>query len=56
MRVIDILDQLSLIYGQITPAALEDNDHIFQSPISAADAPKVLFCCIKECAEKALLG
>jgi len=31
MRVIDILDQLSLIYGQPTPAALEANDHIFRS-------------------------
>jgi hypothetical protein len=56
MRVIDILDQLSLIYGQPTPAALEANDHIFRSPTSAADAPKVLFRRIEECAEKALLG
>jgi hypothetical protein len=57
MRVIDILDQLSLTYGQPTPPALESNDHIFQtSPTSAANAPEVLFCCIKECAEKALLG
>ncbi len=29
MRVIDILDQLSSIYGQPTPSALEANDHIF---------------------------
>jgi hypothetical protein len=56
MRVIDILDQLSLIYGQPTPAALKANDHIFRSPTSAADAPEVLFRRIKECAEKALLG
>ena len=56
MRVIDILDQLSLIYGQPTPAALEANDHIFRSPTSAADAPEVLFRRIEECAEKALLG
>ena len=56
MRVIDILDQLSLIYGQPTPAALEANDHIFRSPTSAADAPEVLFCRIEECVEKALLG
>jgi hypothetical protein len=56
MRVIDILDQLSLIYGQPTPAALEANDHIFRSPTSAADAPDVLFRRIEECAEKALLG
>ena len=55
MRVIDILDQLSLIYGP-TPMSLEANDHIFQSPTSAADAPEVLFCRIEECAEKALLG
>jgi len=56
MRVIDILDQLSLIYGQPTAAALEANDHIFRSPTSAADAPEVLFRRIEECAEKALLG
>ena len=56
MRVIDILDQLSLIYRQPTPAALEANDHIFRSPTSAADAPEVLFRRIEECAEKALLG
>jgi hypothetical protein len=56
MRVIDILDQLSLIYGQPTPAALEANDNIFRSLTSAADAPEVLFRRIEECAEKALLG
>jgi hypothetical protein len=56
MRVIDILDQLSMTYGQPTPSALEANDHIFQSPTSAADPPEVLFRRIKECAETALLG
>jgi hypothetical protein len=56
MRVIDILDQLSLIYGQPTPTALEANDHIFRSLTSAADAPEVLFRRIEECAETALLG
>jgi hypothetical protein len=43
MRVINILDQLSLTYGQPTPLALEANDHIFRSPTLAADPPKVLF-------------
>jgi hypothetical protein len=56
MRVIDILDQLSTTYGQPTPAALEANGHIFQSPMSAADPPEVLFCRIEECTETALLG
>ncbi len=56
MRVIDIHNQLSATYGQPTPAALEANDHIFHSPTLAADPPEVLFCCIKECAETALLG
>jgi hypothetical protein len=55
MRVIDILDQLSATYGQPTPAALEVNDHIFRSPTSAVDPPEVLFRCIEECAETALL-
>ena len=56
MRVMDILDLLSLIYGQPTPAALEANNHIFRSLTSAANSPKLLFCRIQECAEKALLG
>jgi hypothetical protein len=56
MRVINILDQLSATYGQPTPAALEENDHIFHSPMSAADPPEVLFRRIEECAETALLG
>jgi hypothetical protein len=56
IRVINIIDQLSLIYRQPTPAALEANDHIFRSPTSAADAPEVLFRRMEECAKKALLG
>ncbi len=56
MRVINILDQLSTTYGQPTPAVLEANNHIFRSPTSAANAPEVLFHCIKDCAKKALLG
>jgi hypothetical protein len=43
MRVINILNQLSATYRQPTPAALEENDHIFRSPTSAADPPEVLF-------------
>ncbi len=56
MRVINILDQSSATYGQPTPAALEENDHVFRSPTSAADPPEVLFQCIEECTETALLG
>jgi hypothetical protein len=32
MHIIDILDQLSTIYGQPTPAVLETNDAVFCSP------------------------
>jgi hypothetical protein len=56
MRVPDIFNQLSATYGQPTPVVLEANNHIFRSPTSAADTPKVLFRHIKECAKKALLG
>jgi hypothetical protein len=56
MRVIDILDQLSVTYGQPPPSVLKANNHIFRSPTSAADAPEVLFRRIKDCAKKALLG
>jgi hypothetical protein len=50
-----ILDQLSSIYGQPTPPAMELNDVTFHSLYSAANAPKVLFCCIKDCAKIAIL-
>jgi hypothetical protein len=56
MQVIDILDQLSMIYGQPTPAILETNNTVFRSPYLAADTPEVLFRCIKECTKTALLG
>jgi hypothetical protein len=56
MRVINILDQLSTTYDQPTPAVLEANDHIFRSLTLAANAPKVLFRCIEDCAKKALLS
>jgi hypothetical protein len=54
--VTHILDQLSQIYGQPTPAALELNDVAFWSQYSAANAPKVLFRRIENCAEIAILG
>jgi hypothetical protein len=43
MHVINILDQLSRIYGQPTPAILETNNAVFCSPYLAADTPEVLF-------------
>jgi hypothetical protein len=56
LRVMDILNQLSMIYGQPTPAILEMNDANFCSPYSAMDAPKVLFRHIEECTKKVHLG
>jgi hypothetical protein len=50
-----ILDQLSNIYGQLTLAAMELNDVAFRSQYSAANAPKVLFHCIENCAKIAIL-
>ncbi len=44
MQVIDILDQLSTIYGQPTPAVLKTKDTVFRSTYLAAKAPEVLFC------------
>jgi hypothetical protein len=43
MRVINILDQLSTIYGQPTHAVLGTNNTVFCSPYLAANAPEVLF-------------
>ncbi len=56
MQVINILDQLSTIYCQLTPVILQTNNTMFLSPYLAANAPEVLFHYIKECAEMALLG
>ena len=56
MSVQDILDQLSSIYGQPTPAAMEINNGAFRGVYSATDAPKVLFWCIEDCAEIGILG
>ena len=56
MSVREILNQLSAIYGQPTPAAMEINDTAFQGNYSAADAPEVLFHRITDCAEIAILG
>jgi hypothetical protein len=44
-----------MIYGLPTLAIHKNNYAVFYSPYLAADAPEVLFCCIKECAETALL-
>jgi hypothetical protein len=52
----EILDQLSQTYGQPTLAALELNNVEFRSQYSAANAPKVLFRCIENCAKIAILG
>ncbi len=56
MQVINILDQLSTIYSQPTPAVLKTNDTVFCSLYSAANAPEVLFRRIKECAKTAQLS
>ena len=56
MSVQDILDQLLSIYGQPTPAAMEINDTAFRGVYSAADAPKLLFRRIEDCAEIATFG
>ena len=56
MEIRAILDQLSSTYGMPTPAALEHKDVTFRSAYSPADAPKVLFCHIKNCAEIVIIG
>jgi hypothetical protein len=57
ISVREILDQLSTIYGQPTLATMELNNVTFCGPYSAADAPeKLLFRCIENCAEIAILG
>jgi hypothetical protein len=43
MTVMSILDQLSDLYGKLTPAALEGNDTAIRCPCLAANPPKLLF-------------
>jgi hypothetical protein len=54
MRV--ILDQLSTSYGQPIPAVMERNNATFHGQCSTANAPEVLFRCIENCAEIAIMG
>ncbi len=54
--MINILYQHNNIYGKPNSAALKLNDKFFRSPFLVADAPKVLFHQIEDCAEVALLG
>jgi hypothetical protein len=56
MTIQEILDQLSSIYSLPMLAVLELNDITFCSPYLAADAPKKLFCQIKDCAKITNLG
>ncbi len=51
-----ILDQLSMSYSQPNPAAIEINNATFRGQYFAADAPKVLFRRIENCAEIAIMG
>jgi hypothetical protein len=50
------LDQLSTSYGQPTPVAMEINNAMFFGQYSTAYTPKVLFRCIKNCTEIAIMG
>ena len=56
MEIRTMLDQLSSTYGLPTPAALEMNNNEFRRPYLPADAPKVLFRRIENCAEIAIIG
>jgi hypothetical protein len=56
ITVQEILNQLSSIYGLPRQAAMELNDITFRSPYLVTNAPKVLFCCIEDCAMIAILG
>ncbi len=56
MEIMEILDQITTTYGKPTPNALLQNDTLFRSPYSPADAPETLFRHIKDCQEIQLLG
>jgi hypothetical protein len=56
MSTREILDQLSAIYSQPILAAMKLNYTNFCSQYSAANAPKVLFRCIKNCTNIRIMG
>jgi hypothetical protein len=56
MEIMEILDQITTIYGCPTPNALLQNKMLFRSAYSPANAPETLFRHIKDCQEVQLLG
>ena len=52
----EMLNQITATYGKPTPAALLQNDMLFQSVYSPNDAPEVLFRRIEDCQEVQILG
>jgi hypothetical protein len=56
MEIMEMLDQITTTYGRPTPNALLQNDTLFRSVYSPADAPETLFRRIKDCKEVQLLG
>jgi hypothetical protein len=52
----EMFDQITTTYGRPTPAALLQNDTLFQSVYSPNDAPEVLFRRIEDCQEVQILG
>jgi hypothetical protein len=52
----EMFDQIRAMYGKPTPAALLQNDTLFQRVYSPNDAPEVLFRHIEDCQEVQILG
>ena len=52
----EMFDQITVTYGQPTPAALLQNTTLFKSVYSPQDAPEVLFRHIEDCQEVQILG
>jgi hypothetical protein len=56
MEIIDIMEQMTTMYGRPTSTALLQNYMLFRSTYSPIDAPEVLFHRIKDCQEIMTLG
>ncbi len=52
----EMFNQITATYSKPTPAALLQNDTLFQSAYSPNDVPKVSFQCIEDCQEVQILG
>jgi hypothetical protein len=56
MSIINILDQLQVLYGKPNMMTLYTNNTLFRSPLTTGNSPKMLFYRIEQCQEIQRIG